>query len=79
MEKPRIVITLEGGLIQGITSDQPVEILVLDFDASDFGGEDDDITTIETYPTGKVEQIYNTCPYKADISEDFVNHFFKQF
>jgi len=79
MKKPRLVITLEGGLIQGITSDQPVDVLVLDFDAGQCGGGDDEVTTIKTYPSGKAEEIYQTEPYLADVSKKFVDYFYKQF
>ena len=32
MEKPKIVIVLEGGLVQHIVADQEMDVTVLDFD-----------------------------------------------
>ena len=38
----RVVITMDGGLIQGIMADDDVEILVMDFDTEGAGEEDSD-------------------------------------
>lgn len=38
MEKTKVVITMEGGLIQSIEADQALEVVVVDFDTE--GNED---------------------------------------
>ncbi len=40
---PRVLITIEGGLISAIAADQPVEIAVIDFDLKEGGDADEDI------------------------------------
>lgn len=42
---PRIVITVEGGLIQKIISDTKIEVVTLDYDTE--GTEEDEITNID--------------------------------
>lgn len=43
MKKPRILITVEGGIIQDIFADTPVDITIKDFDTE--GADDDQIYT----------------------------------
>lgn len=45
MDKPRIVIKMEGGLIQEIGSDQPVTVLLLDYDIE--GADEEDLITVD--------------------------------
>ena len=54
--KPRVVITMEGGLIQDISTDTEMEILVLDFDIE--GGDEDRIKTVRQYPDGDEAEAY---------------------
>ena len=42
--KPRIVVTLEGGLVQNITSNLPAEVLVIDYDTE--CAEEDRLTNV---------------------------------
>ena len=48
MAKPRIVIKMEGGLIQWITADVPMEVLVIDHD------------TMETDDTDNIRKIVDS-------------------
>lgn len=41
---PRVVVTLEGGLVSGAVADQPVNLLVIDYDVE--GAADDEISEI---------------------------------
>lgn len=40
----RIVITVEGGLVQAVNADEPVEVTVIDFDVEN--DEADDVKTV---------------------------------
>lgn len=70
----RLVITMEGGLIQNISSTEPIECLVIDYDTE--GVDADRLTTIaqndgttaeayayqtvsETMPAARVEQLFS--------------------
>jgi len=48
MPNPRIVIKMEGGLIQWITADVPMEVLIMDHDTMDT----DDIDNIRKIVEG---------------------------
>lgn len=59
-DKPKILITVEGGVIQGVSSTSPdVEISIIDFDNVDnesspviyYKAEPDDIITVDEYDT----------------------------
>lgn len=41
---PRVVVALEGGLVQGASSDLPVDMVVVDYDTE--GGDDEDIVDL---------------------------------
>ena len=47
---PRVVITMDGGLVQEIISDQPLEVTVIDYDAE--GSDPDDLRKV---PQGEDE------------------------
>lgn len=48
MNRPRIVVYCEGGLIQGVLSDSTeVEVYSIDYDAKEYGDEDDEDRTFD--------------------------------
>ena len=74
MPKTKIVIVVEGGLIQGITSDSDgVEVCVLDFDCDG----DTDAPEIVTFYSGMKERC-NIHEKPAELSKQFVNYYFKE-
>jgi hypothetical protein len=79
MPKTRMVITVEGGIIQGIThdneelKDMALEVCVLDFDCD--GNED--AKEINLYYQG-LKAICNIYKEDAGYNKDFVEHYFKE-
>jgi len=55
MDKQRIVIFLEGGLVQRIEAEQGTEVMILDFDTQ--GGDDERIQPIRDID-GTVEDVF---------------------
>ena len=78
MSIARIVISLEGGLIQDLTSDQPVEYVVLDWDAKNYG-EEDERMTIRQWPNGKEGIIFKTEIAEMPVDTEMVDFIFSQF
>ncbi|MCK9195398.1 MAG: hypothetical protein WC405_17860 [Syntrophales bacterium] len=64
-----IQIGLEGGLITGVSSDVPVEVLVLDFDVE--GACDDEISLIN----GNKCLVRN---FDADVDPEYIDNCFRQ-
>jgi len=61
----RVVITMEGGLIQHIMADQEgVEIMVLDFDTE--GGDDERIKEFEGNPVYLMQGVDDVDPARVD-------------
>ncbi len=78
-KKARIVITIEGALIQSIVSDRPVEVLKIDLDIDDLGEGD---KTRKVYNNdGKQIEIYAyTRPIEeAEVDPEYVARYFRQF
>ena len=73
---PRIVIEMEGGLIQEITANVKVEILVLDADTE--GGDEDRIREITNW-NGSKEEIYSGGIDESDVLPEYVDFYFNQF
>jgi len=67
--QPRIVITMEGGLIQNVYSDRQVEICIIDFDC-DYYSE----TEIRKDVNGECASV--TIGFQDGIDEKFVNECF---
>lgn len=63
MKKPKIVITVEGGIVQNITTNCEVEIIVIDFDRQ---------SEEETFVTGILEPdtIFKEDKYWKSLDED---------
>jgi len=55
MTKQRIVIFVEGGLVQRIEADRETEIVILDYDTQ--GGDSDEIKSIKDVD-GEVESVF---------------------
>ncbi len=73
---PRIVIEMEGGLIQNITANVKAEILVLDADTE--GGDEDKIREIANWD-GSKEEIYSRGIEEPEILRQYVDFYFNQF
>jgi hypothetical protein len=73
---PRIVIEMEGGLIQNITANVKIEVLVLDADTE--GGDEDRIRQITNWD-GSREEVYSSGIEEAELFPDYVDFYFKQF
>ena len=57
MPKPRIAIKMEGGLIQWITADVPMEVLIMDHDTMDTHDIDNIRKIVEA--NGRQEEVYS--------------------
>ena len=44
MANPKIVVLMDGGLVQGVYTDQPVDLISLDFDTE--GVDDDELVKL---------------------------------
>jgi hypothetical protein len=71
--KPRIYIYVEGGIIQSIIADQPVDLLVLDGDVEG----DEDEKEWKDYPDGDPFTARKAWA-EVDVSRKCVNHMFNQ-
>ena len=64
----RVVITMEGGLIQHIMADQEgIEVMVLDFDTE--GGDDERIKEFEGNPVYVSQGVDDVDPERVDEIE----------
>jgi hypothetical protein len=78
MPKPRIAIKMEGGLIQWITADVPMEVLIMDHDTMDT----DDIDNIRKIVEvgGSEEEVYSQGIGDVDyVDPADVDFYFNQF
>ncbi len=69
VNRVRIQIGVEGGLVTGVSSDGPVDVLILDFDIE--GGTDDEISKIN----GSDCFVRN---FDADIDPEYIDDCFRQ-
>ena len=78
MSIPKIVIEIEGGVIQNIDSDLPVKVIVLDYDDD---AQDDpketEVTLLDGETTKAVVSIYT--PEETTQNKQWPEHLFKQF
>lgn len=71
-KKPvRIVVTLEGGIVQNVLSDIPVEVIVLDYDTEDCDPEEDLINVYDNVSAAHRE-------LDAEINNAFVDSIFSE-
>lgn len=78
MPKPRIVIKMEGGLIQWITGDVPMEILIIDHDIMETDDTDNIRKIVES--DGSEEEIYSQGIGDVDyVDPADVDLYFNQF
>ena len=78
MSRPRIVVKMEGGLIQWITADVPMEVLIMDHDIM----ETDDIDNIGKIvdADGSEEEVYSQGIGDVDyVDPEDVDLYFNQF
>jgi hypothetical protein len=73
---PRIVIEMEGGLIQNITANVKVEVLVLDADTE--GGDEDRIKEVTNWD-GSKEEVYSRGIDEPEVLPEYVDFYFSQF
>ncbi len=73
---PRIVIEMEGGLIQDITANVKTEVLVLDGDTE--GGDEDKIREIANWDRSK-EEVYSNGIEEPEVLAEYVDFYFNQF
>jgi hypothetical protein len=73
---PRIVIEMEGGLIQEITANVNMEVLVLDADTE--GGDEDRIREIANWD-GSKEEVYSRGIEESEVLPEYVDFYFNQF
>jgi hypothetical protein len=68
MAMAKVVITMEGGLIQHIMADQEdIEVMVLDFDTE--GGDDERIKEFEGNPVYVFQGVDDVDPERVDEIE----------
>ena len=73
---PRIVIEMEGGLIQDITANVKTEVLVLDADTE--GGDEDRIKEVTNWD-GSKEEVYSSGIDEPEVLPEYVDFYFNQF
>ena len=73
---PRIVIEMEGGLIQNMTANVKLEVLVLDADTE--GGDEDAIREITNWD-GSKEEVYSRGIDEPEVLPEYVDFYFDQF
>jgi hypothetical protein len=78
--KPRLVIHVDGGLVQDIWSDVPCEVLILDCDTEGF----DRLKKIREWdfaagaPSWKTFEVFDTEPWDPFVEPAAVEHFFNE-
>ena len=78
MPKPRIVIKMEGGLIQWITADVPMEVLIMDHDTMETDDTDNIRKIVES--DGSEEEVYSQGIGDVDyVDPADVDFYFNQF
>ena len=73
---PRVVIEMEGGLIQNVTANVKGEVLVLDADTE--GGDEDRIKEITNWD-GRKEEVYSGGIDEPEVLPEYVDFYFNQF
>ena len=73
---PRVVIEVEGGLIQNITANVKTEVLVLDADTE--GGDEDRIKEITNWD-GSKEEVNSRGIEEPEVLPEYVDFYFNQF
>ena len=74
IDKPRVVVCLDGGIIQGITSNVQLDYLVYDYDIE--GCSDDDVAKRPSLEDGEVEVFASSCD-EAVVNAEKVAEIFK--
>ena len=72
--KTRIIIGLEGGIIQGVTGNGPIDYLVYDYDIE--GCSDDEVATRPALDDGNVE-VYAAGIYEAVVNASKIEEIFE--
>ena len=67
-EKPKLAITMEGGIIQSAFSNTPIEFSVIDYDTD---GADEDELSLVPQNDGRMEEAYFHQPHIAIMPEEF--------
>ncbi len=73
---PKIVIEIEGGLIQNITANVKAEVLILDADTE--GGDEDAIREVTKWD-GSKEEVYSRGIDEPEVIPEYVDFYFNQF
>ena len=73
---PKIVIEMEGGLIQNITGNVKVAVLILDADTE--GGDEDAIREITNWE-GSIEEVYSRGIDEPEVLPEYMDFYFDQF
>jgi hypothetical protein len=73
---PKIVIEMEGGLIQNMTANGKAEVLILDADTE--GGDEDRIREIANWD-GSKEEVYSCGIDEPEVLPEYVDFYFNQF
>jgi len=74
MKRPKVVITLDGGIVQDILSDVPIDVIVIDYDVE--GIEEDRLTQIPQTPDASMEPAY-TVEQSANVMPKRVAELFR--
>lgn len=79
----KLVVFMEGGLVQEILSSEPAEIMILDEDVE--GCDADDIRRVREWdfekkaPSGgETFEVYDRKPWNVDVFPDVVDHYFNE-
>ena len=79
----RVVVFMEGGLVQEILASEPTEVLILDEDLD--GLEANDIRKLREWdfekkaPSGdETFDVYKRGPWDVDVFPDVVEHYFNE-
>jgi hypothetical protein len=80
MSKPRLVVHVEGGLVQDIWSDVPCDVLILDCDTDGM----DRLKAIRDWdfkahaPSEQTFEAFDTQPWDPFVEPAAVDHFFNE-
>jgi len=76
MDKPKVLIWMEGGLIQDIGASQEVELIVIDEDTE--GGDKERIVSIPLFGGERTQEFYVSDWGKIETTPEWVEHYFNE-
>ncbi len=73
---PRVIIVVQGGVVQEVIADQPVDALLIDHDVEQSSGQNGEGSIVTDLSGEKMQVNFGILP--VTFSPQLVEHYFKQ-